>query len=44
MLNLDCLGKDLGIVSPPDFVYDVSTKMLLKLYIFWNLWELSGKK
>ena len=32
MLNLDFLGKGLGIVSPPHFVYDFSRKMFLKLY------------
>ena len=32
MLNFDFIGKDLGIVSPPHFVYDFSRKMLLVLY------------
>ena len=29
MLNFDFLEKGLGIVSPPDFAYDFSTKMFL---------------
>ena len=32
MFNLDFLEKDLGIVSPPHFVHDFSTKLFLKLY------------
>ena len=32
MLNFDVLGKGLGIVSPPHFVYDFSRKMFLMLY------------
>ena len=32
MLNFDFLEKGLGIVSPPNFVYDFSRKMFLKLY------------
>ena len=32
MLNFDFLEKGLGIVSPPHFVYDFSTKMFLMLY------------
>ena len=32
MLNFDILDKSLGIVSAAHFVYDVSTKMFLKLY------------
>ena len=31
MLKFDFLEKGLGIVSPPHFVYDFSTKMLLVL-------------
>ena len=31
ILNFDFLEKDLGIVSPPHFVYDFSTKMFLML-------------
>ena len=33
MLNLDFLEKDLGIVSPPHFVYDFSRKKCLMLYL-----------
>ena len=29
MINFDFLDKGLGIASPPHFVYDFSTKMLL---------------
>ena len=32
MVNFDFLDKDLGIVSPADFVYDFSTKMFLMIY------------
>ena len=32
MLNIDFLEKDLGIVSPPHFVYDFLRKVFLKLY------------
>ena len=32
MVNFDCLGKGLGIVSLPHFVDDFSRKMFLKLY------------
>ena len=32
MLNFDFLDKGLGIASPADFVYDLSTKMFLRLY------------
>ena len=32
MLNFDLLEKDLGIVSPPHFVHDISKKMFLMLY------------
>ena len=32
MLNIDFLGKGLGIVSPAHFAYDFSTKMFLMLY------------
>ena len=32
MLNFDLLEKDLGIVSPPQFVHDISKKMFLMLY------------
>ena len=32
MLNFDFLEKDLGIVSPPCFVYDSSIKMSIMLY------------
>ena len=32
MLNFDSLHQDQGIVSPPHFVYNFSTKMLLVLY------------
>ena len=32
MLNFDFLEKGLGIVSSPDFVYDFSRKIFLKLY------------
>ena len=32
MLNFDFLDKGLGIVSPPHFVYDFSTKMYLMLH------------
>ena len=32
VLNFDFLEKGLGIVSPPHFVYDFSTKMFLMLY------------
>ena len=32
MPNFDFLEKDLGIVSPPYFVYNISRKMFLKLY------------
>ena len=32
MLKFDILGKGLGIVSAAHFVYDISTKMFLKLY------------
>ena len=37
MLNFDFLEKGLGIVSPPHFEYDFSTKMFLMLYsINWS--------
>ena len=37
MLNSDFLGKGLGIVSPPYFVYDFSRKMFLMLHsINWT--------
>ena len=29
MLNFDLLEKDLGIVSPPHFVHDISKKYIL---------------
>ena len=32
MLNFCILEKDLGIISPPHFVYDLSTKMFPVLY------------
>ena len=32
MLNFDFLEKGLRIVSSPDFVYDFSRKIFLKLY------------
>ena len=32
MLNFDFLDKGLGIISPPHFGYDFSTKMFLMLY------------
>ena len=32
MINFDFLEKGLRIVSPPQFAYDFSTKMLLMLY------------
>ena len=32
ILNFDFLEKSLGIVSPPYFLYDFSTKMFLMLY------------
>ena len=32
MLNFDLLEKDLGIVSPPHFVHDISKNMFLMLY------------
>ena len=32
MLKFDILGKGLGIFSAAHFVYDISTKMFLKLY------------
>ena len=32
MLNFDFLKKGQGIVFPPQFVYDSSRKMFLKLY------------
>ena len=32
MLNFDLLKKGLGIVSPPNFVYDFSRKMFHKLF------------
>ena len=32
MLNFSFLEKGLGIVSPPHFVYDFSTKMFLLIY------------
>ena len=32
ILNFDFLEKDLGIVSPPYFVYDFLTKMCLMLF------------
>ena len=36
MLNFDLLGKGLGIVSPPHFVYDLSRKIIFMLYfIYW---------
>ena len=36
MLNFDFLEKGLGIVSPPQFVYDFSRKIFLMLYsITW---------
>ena len=31
MFNFDFLEKDLGLVSPPNFVYDFSRKIFLKL-------------
>ena len=34
LLNFDFLDKDLGIVSPPHFVYDFSTNMFVMLYPF----------
>ena len=35
--NFDFLGKGLGIVSPPHFLYDFSTKVFLMLYsIHWQ--------
>ena len=38
MLNFDLLEKDLGIVSPPHFVPDISKKMFLMLYsINWPI-------
>ena len=38
MLNLDFLDKDLGIVSPAYFAYDLSAKMFLMLYsIIWPI-------
>ena len=38
MLNFDLLEKDLGIVSPPHFVHDISKKMFLMLYsINWPI-------
>ena len=35
MLNFEFLEKGLGIVSPPHFVYDFSSKMFLMLAIFY---------
>ena len=32
MLSFDILDKGLGLVSPADFVYNFSTKMLPMLY------------
>ena len=32
ILNFDFLEKDLGIVSPPSFVYEFLTKMYLMLF------------
>ena len=32
MLNLDFLEKDLGIVSPPHYVYDFSRQICFRLY------------
>ena len=32
ILNFDFLEKDLGIVSPPHFVYNFGTKVFLMLY------------
>ena len=32
MLNFDFLDKGLGIVSPPHFVNDFSTKMYLSIH------------
>ena len=32
MFNFDFLAKGLGIVSPPNFVYDFSRKIILMLY------------
>ena len=32
MLNFEFFKKGLGIVSPPDFVYDFSIKMFLMLH------------
>ena len=34
MFNFGFLGKGLGIISPPHFVYDFSTKTYLMLYSF----------
>ena len=33
MLNFEFLEKGLGIVAPPHFVYDFSTKIFLSCYI-----------
>ena len=32
MINFNFLGKGLGIISPPHFVYDLKKKMVLMLY------------
>ena len=41
MFNIDFLGKGLGIVSPPHFVYDFSKKMFLMLYLLSDQISLS---
>ena len=38
MLNFDFLEKGLGIVSPPNFVYDFSRNFFLELYIYSINW------